>query len=72
MRDDNYLDDEEAALRDKFAIAAIYCFTLNDDGVAKLLSPEGGYPRHDVVAKFCYDLANTMIAERRRRAGILR
>ena len=49
-------------VRDLFAAQAIRCFTINDEEVAKLLA--GVQPRHDIVAKFCYDLADAMMKQR--------
>ena len=60
------LPESEIELRDFFAAQAIHCFTLNDVEVTKLLS--GEYPRHDLVARFCYGLADAMMAQRNKRA----
>jgi hypothetical protein len=51
------------SLRDYFAAAAVTLFTLEDKDVAALR--EGAQPAHDVVAKFCYELADAMLAERK-------
>lgn len=50
------MKDSEIELRDYFAAQAIRMFSLNDAEVAK--------PRHDIAARFCYDLADAMLAER--------
>lgn len=61
------LPDSGIELRDFFAAQAVHCFTLNDVEVAKLRS--GQYPRHDLVAKFCYDLADALLQQREQRKG---
>lgn len=60
------LDAEEANLRDIYAGLAINCFSLDNDDVRKLQS-HNSYAQHELVAKFCYDLADAMITERRKR-----
>ena len=52
-------------LRDKFADSAISLFPLADDDVRALVSG-AMRPRHDIVAKFCYDLADAMLEERKK------
>jgi hypothetical protein len=49
-------------LRDYFAAKAVTLFTLEDKHVVALR--EGAQPAHDVVAKFCYGLADSMLAAR--------
>jgi hypothetical protein len=50
-------------LRDYFAAKAVTLFTLEDKHVVALR--EGAQPAHDVVAKFCYGLADAMLAEKK-------
>lgn len=49
-------------LRDWFAGKALTVFSLNDGEVAAILG--GAVPRHDIAARFCYDLADAMIRAR--------
>jgi hypothetical protein len=49
-------------LRDYFAAKAVTLFTLEDKDVVAIR--EGAQPAHDVVARFCYDLADAMLAAR--------
>lgn len=58
---------DEENLRDDFACEAIGLFPLGDSDLVKL--GQGWTPDHKVVAKFCYDLADAMIEERRKRDG---
>lgn len=57
------LPESEISLRDYFAGQAIHCFVLNDAEVEKLTT-HTEFPRHDLVAKFCYALADAMMRER--------
>lgn len=56
------LIEKENNLRDAIAIEAINIFSTNKEDILKIL--ENIPARHDLVAKFCYDLANAMIKER--------
>lgn len=57
------LPESEIGLRDYLAAQAIHCFMLTNENVARL--EKGiGYPMHEVVAKFCYGLADAMLRER--------
>lgn len=56
------LPESEIELRDFFAAQAIHCFQMNDVELRKLLN--GHFPMHEVVAKFCYGLADAMLKER--------
>jgi hypothetical protein len=49
-------------VRDYFAARAICLFPLGDAEVRMLA--EGVKPQHEVVAAFCYGLADAMLAER--------
>ena len=50
------------SLRDYFAGRAMTLFPFDEEDIAMLQS--GIKPQHNIVAKFCYDLANAMIEER--------
>lgn len=50
------------SLRDYFAAKAINLFSLNDQELELIRS--GVRPGHYLVAKFCYELADAMLAER--------
>ncbi len=64
LEPDNSLDG--MSLRDWFAGRAINLFSLTDAKADELV--EGTMlPRHDIAAKFCYNLADAMIAERDKR-----
>lgn len=52
----------ESELRDNIAIEAINLFSTDKEDILKIL--ENIPARHDIVAKFCYDIANAMIKER--------
>ena len=49
-------------LRDYFADSAIKLFPLDKKDIEKLQT--GCIPQHDIVAQFCYDLADAMIIAR--------
>lgn len=51
-------------LRDYFAGKAIGLFAIEKEDLQKLNA--GIRPDHKIAAKFCYDLADAMIAERER------
>lgn len=60
---ESHLDDAQGmTLRDMFAGMAIGLFSMKEEDITNMLL--GRDPGHDVVAKFCYDLADAMIAER--------
>lgn len=60
--DPNILEVDSELLRDYFAGQAISCFQLHDVAMEALM--QGGRPMHEVVAEFCYGLADAMLAER--------
>ena len=60
-------DIKDAVWRDRFAGQALRLFTMMDEDIQKLQA--GAAPQHKKVAKFCYDLADAMLAERRKREG---
>lgn len=45
---------------------AMHVFTM--DSVDMMALFQGQRPRHDIAVKFCYDLADAMIAEREKHA----
>lgn len=49
-------------LRDYFAAKAIGLFGIEEKQLADLI--QGDTPNHEVVARFCYGLADAMMAER--------
>jgi len=53
-------------LLEYYAGEALKLFLLSKENVEALLSG-APIPRHDIVASFCFDLAEEMIAERNRR-----
>ncbi len=54
-----------AALRDLYAGSAISCFRLSEQQVKDIIL---NYEfEHELVARFCFDLADAMIAERQKR-----
>jgi len=57
----------ENELRDVFALQAMLSFSLTDEDVHRLV--RGQSPQHDIASKFCYDWAEAMLAERRKRLG---
>lgn len=61
------LIEKENNLRDDIAIEAINLFSTDKEDILKIL--ENIPARHDLVAKFCYDLANAMIKERSKYLG---
>lgn len=52
------------SLRDWFAGQAIALFPMSEKNVEALLV--GAKPRHDIVASFCYDLADAMLEARKK------
>ena len=52
------------SLRDKFADSAIKLFPFDKENIKQLQA--GGQPQHELVAKYCYELADAMLAERER------
>lgn len=50
------------SLRDYFAGQALQLFSLTDAEVEKLLA--GHWARHDIVAEFCYGVADAMLEAR--------
>lgn len=58
-------DDAESRLRDLFAGRALGLFPLSDQNLAALQN--GRRPNHALVARFCYDAADALIAERKKR-----
>ena len=54
-------------LRDEFAGRAISLFPMDRDDIKSLQA--GEIPDHRLVADFCYDLADAMIAEREKGEG---
>lgn len=50
------------SVRDWFAGQTIRIFSMTDDDVGDLV--RGRTPRHDLVAAFCYGLADAMLKER--------
>ena len=56
------------SLRDKFADSAIKLFPLTEENVYELKAGTGD-PRHDLVAGFCYDLADAMLEARKGEGG---
>jgi len=70
MKDDVELDrppwevqPKGMTLRDWFAGRAINLFPLTAPEINRLISGDG-YPDHDLVSKFCYDLADAMLKAR--------
>lgn len=55
------------SLRDMFAVQAISLFPLSERDVSALQN--GETPNHRLVAKFCYELADAMMAERQNGSG---
>ena len=54
------------SLRDWFAGQAVGCFFLDKENMVVLMN-NAGWPRHDMVASFCYGLADAMLAEREKK-----
>ena len=54
-------------LHDWFAGQAIQLFSLTPESMRDLMN--GQPPDHEFVAKFCYDLADAMMAERDKRTA---
>ncbi len=52
-------------LRDYFAAKAINLFWINEEELKKIVA--GYNPKHETVAKFSYDLAESMLKERENR-----
>lgn len=52
--------------RDQFALAALRMFSMGDEG-CKLLQSTTQWPQHELVAKFCWDVADAMMKEREKR-----
>lgn len=50
---------------DRCAIQAMGLFSLDNDEIRKFT--KGEKPNHPLMANFCYDAAQAMVAERRRR-----
>lgn len=50
-------------LRDYFAAQAVGLFQLNDENIKAMMMQQGS-PMHDLVAQFCYGLADAMMKER--------
>lgn len=65
MRDE---DDQRQlnALRDMYAGGAMGLFSMDEKNVTGLLAGETF--DHQLVARFCFDLADAMIAERAKRS----
>lgn len=55
--------DPGMSLRDYFAAKAINLFSMDEEAVTLWMSGKQA-PIHDYVAKFCYQLADAMLAER--------
>ena len=51
-------------LRDYFAAQASHMFQLDNDDTENLCAGIGT-PRHDIAAKFCYQLADAMLKARK-------
>lgn len=64
---DETIKVSDGLLRDFFAGQAIHCFTLTSENVAQLEQGVGS-PQHDLVATFCYALADAMLKARERKA----
>jgi hypothetical protein len=52
-------------LRDYFAAQALGLWMVDDEDLKKIKC--GLEPDHELIAKFCYDLAEAMLKERTRR-----
>jgi len=68
MKDPSKHDRE---LIERYAGQAITLFSLDKAGLSALLEKEA-FASHDFVAKFCFDLAESMVRERDRRYGLRR
>ena len=55
-------------LRDWFAGQAMHLFLVTSKDLIELKN--GGQPDHRFMARFCYDLANAMVAERLKRKAL--
>mgnify|MGYP001584492729 CR=1 FL=1 len=51
--------------RERAALAALRMFKADGEVIARL--QHGESPQHELVAKFCYGLADAMVRERNRR-----
>lgn len=49
-------------LRDRFALQALGQFSITEECVEML--QQGRYAQHELVAKFCYGVADAMLKER--------
>lgn len=62
--DPTIIEVDSRLLRDYFAAQAIRLFTMDENSLNQLRS--GLVPNHQLVADFCYTLADAMLARRNR------
>lgn len=56
---------EEMKMRDEIALHALRLFQIDREDMSRW--ERGISPRHEWVAKFCYDVADAFLAERKKR-----